>query len=123
MLSRAINILKDNDNIDDYFDIDDFYEFTFHNNVVQFAVFVLQTRLQSKICDFSYWEKIGEKRYRTFYGYSSIAEILKWGNVDEDSIASRSTRRFSDCSGTQQRCMTFIMYFREFNSYHLTPFL
>jgi hypothetical protein len=103
-LFRALSILKDNDNIDDYYDIDDFYEFTYQNNVVQFALFSLQTKLQAKICSFSYWEKIGEKRYRSFYGYSSIAEVLRWGEYAERSSASNTTpRKFSVTSFTSQR--------------------
>ena len=105
-VSRALSILKDNDNIDDYFDIDDFFEFTFNNGVVQFAIFSLQTRLQAAICGFSFWEKLGEKRYRTFYGYTSIAQILRWGEFAETSGASNSIqvpRKFSALSFTSQR--------------------
>lgn len=96
---RAMSILKDNDNIDDYFDIDDFYDFTFHNNVVQFAIFSLQTRLQGALGSFTFWEVVSERRYRTFYGYSCIAEILRWGEFAESSSASAASnqvpRKFS----------------------------
>lgn len=96
---RALNILEeDHSNIDDYFDIDDFYDFTYHNNVIQFPIFVLQSKLQAKVSNYSFWEVIGEKRYRTIYGYSSIAEILRWGDFGEPSIVSSSTRKFSTCS-------------------------
>ena len=100
--------MKENDNIDDYYDIDDFYEFTYHNSVILFAIFSLQTQLQIAICGCSFWDKIGEKRYRCFYGYSCIAEILQWGQYSvvsgrSDSANNSAPRKFSACSFSSQR--------------------
>mmetsp|Transcript_83 Transcript_83/g.157 ORF Transcript_83/g.157 Transcript_83/m.157 type:complete len:381 (-) Transcript_83:209-1351(-) len=94
---RAISILQDNDCIDDYYDIDDFYDFTYQNSVVQFALFILQSKIHAAICGFAFWEKIGDLRYRKFYSYSSIAEILHWGEFadDSNSTTSAAPRKFS----------------------------
>jgi hypothetical protein len=103
---RALSILKDNDNIDDYYDIDDFYDFTYQNSVVQFSLFILQTKLHAAIGGFKFWESIGDRRYRKFYGYSSIAEILRWGEYAEKCNSTPSSavpRKFSAVALTSQR--------------------
>lgn len=81
--------------------------------MVQFALFSLQTKLQAHICSSSFWEKVAERRYRKFYGYSSIAEILRWGEYAEMSTSSAGggtvPRKFSAVSLSAQKFLLDVL--------------